>query len=77
MHYAAKRGDVEVMKELINRGCVANCMTFDCQVFQFLKVFYIDSMPFKISCSQTPLHIAAANGMKDVTQFLLDEGAWV
>ena len=31
----------------------------------------------KIVYYQTPLHIAAANGMKDVTQFLLDEGAWV
>lgn len=27
MHYAAKKGNVEVMKTLISRGYVVNCMT--------------------------------------------------
>jgi ankyrin repeat protein len=27
MHYAAKKGNVEVMKALISRGYVVNCMT--------------------------------------------------
>ena len=29
MHFAARKGDVEVMKALIGRGYVVNCMTFE------------------------------------------------
>lgn len=29
MHYAARKGDVELMKALIKRSYVVNCMTFE------------------------------------------------
>ena len=29
MHYAAKRGDIAVMKYLIGRGCVVNCSNLE------------------------------------------------